>query len=192
MNNNDLYKDKYLKYKFKYLELKELYGGTDPDVPKDIILYNHGKSTIKIGNIQIHNLKVNKLLNITSINLETTNKIDIRRTTCKYLIIGEYIKIKEYFNNNKKIPIIPGETYKFNVTTFYLDDKINDNENMLSDRKALINLILVNTNDKKSFEHYFPSLRGIKQDIYNYFGEKLNDFKNYHTEEATFRRAIKY
>ena len=62
---------------------------------------------------------------------------------------------------------------------------------MLSDRKALINLILVNTNDKKSFEHYFPSLRGIKQDIYNYFGEKLNDFKNYHTEEATFRRAIK-
>ena len=40
MNNNDLYKDKYLKYKFKYLELKELYGGTDPDVPKDIIVEN--------------------------------------------------------------------------------------------------------------------------------------------------------
>ena len=36
MNINDtdnLYKEKYLKYKFKYLELKELYGGK-PDLPK--------------------------------------------------------------------------------------------------------------------------------------------------------------
>ena len=30
MNNNNLYKEKYLKYKFKYLELKELSGGVPP------------------------------------------------------------------------------------------------------------------------------------------------------------------
>ena len=105
MNNNDLYKEKYLKYKFKYLELSKLLGGKPymPDnrhmleIEKDE--YRGISKYITEGDIYIQNvgllLNSYMLIQITEIT-EKDKDIKVR-----------YIDYKNYYNkNNEKDRII--------------------------------------------------------------------------------------
>jgi len=189
--NNNLYKEKYLKYKFKYLELKELSGGVpDNDTNSFIfgyISYNSKTSydpndrekyrprRMRVGDLYIQNvaypLIYYKLLKITYVSVQKRDEDKIKglRKCTIYKIKGKYLDYKEYYYNNIQKDLSNDEyDYEYEYKAYDIYSSIHNSS-------TLNKLIYCN---RYEMLHYFSGLLTLKN-ITNSITDDINTTKNY-------------
>lgn len=75
MNNSEYYKQKYLKYKFKYLEQKKLIGGLPDPCPQRLGLFDFRKTALEL--IQKYNCTYENLKTLNDQKIKAIQKKDI-------------------------------------------------------------------------------------------------------------------
>jgi protein tyrosine phosphatase len=124
--NSTSYYQKYLKYKHKYLSLKSIYGGSDPNDPSTIALKN-----------EYLRKKINPFLKKVRENVVKRNS-DLEAAKCN--------KIEKYVNIDLNINIIGTSQPMYELKTY------DDCFNLLNDNNVVLYITFNQKNHKKATE----------------------------------------
>ena len=123
----DVYYIKYLKYKQKYLDLKEQLGGIDSRIetrnsfnygPVNKLMQENKLYVNDVSNPIIHKLPKYKLLKITKVSVEEHySTIDGKLKAAYYKVKGEYLDITDFFRNN--VTFTHGDNFSFSYNYNY-------------------------------------------------------------------------